>query len=82
MKRNESEESEPSVISRQQTKDSEDSETGTESDTASESSNASSTIVMKTEKNSIPKPKIKDESVPDTMKDMQATFSGIFGEKK
>jgi len=59
MKRNESEESEPSVISRQQTKDSEDSETGTESDTASESSNASSTIVMKTEKNSIPKPKIK-----------------------
>jgi len=24
----------------------------------------------------------KDVDVPDTMKDMQATFSGIFGEKK
>jgi len=24
----------------------------------------------------------KDVEVPDTMKDMQATFSGIFGERK
>jgi len=28
------------------------------------------------------KPKIKDVEVPETMKDMQATFSGIFGERK
>lgn len=79
MQRDESEESEASVISRQKTNDSDDTES--ESDSASESSNASSTIVRKTEKNSVAKPKIKDEQVPDTMKDLQATFSGIFGEK-
>jgi len=55
--REESEESEPSVISRQQTQDSEDSES--DSDSASLSSNASSTIVKKTEKGSVAKPKIK-----------------------
>eukprot|EP00092_Neocalanus_flemingeri_P023116 GFUD01025064.1.p1 GENE.GFUD01025064.1~~GFUD01025064.1.p1 ORF type:complete len:627 (+),score=199.24 GFUD01025064.1:96-1976(+) len=78
MTREESEESEPSIVSRQKTDDSD----GSESDSASESSNASSTIVRKTEKNSVAKPKIKDEKVPDTMQDLQATFSGIFGEKK
>jgi len=50
-----------------------------DSDSASESSNASSTIERKTK--AVAKPKIKDVEVPDTMKDMQATFSGIFGEK-
>jgi len=80
MTREESEESEPSVVSRHKTNDSDDTES--ESDSASESSNASSTIVRKSEKNSVAKPKIKDEQVPDTMKDLQATFSGIFGEKK
>jgi len=77
MQRDDSDESEPSVISRQPTKDSEDSES--DSDSVSESSNASSTIEKKTK--AVAKPKIKDVEVPDTMKDMQATFSGIFGEK-
>jgi len=73
-------ESEPSVISRQQTKESEDSES--DSDSASLSSNASSTIEKKPKSAAPAKGKIKDVEVPDTMKDMQATFSGIFGERK
>jgi len=77
MQREESEESEASVITRQNTNDTDDTES--ESDSASESSNASSTIVRK---GPAGKPKIKDEQVPDTMKDLQATFSGIFGENK
>jgi len=78
MQREESEESEASVITRQNTNDTDDTES--ESDSASESSNASSTIVRK---GPAGKPKIKDtEQVPDTMTDLQATFSGIFGENK
>jgi len=80
MQREESEESEASVITRQQTAETDDTES--ESESPSESSNASSTIIRREEKISTPKQKIKDEQVPDTMKDLQATFSGIFGENK
>lgn len=80
IQREDSDDSEASVLSRQKTNDTEDSES--DSDSISESSNASSTIVRKTEKGSVAKPRIKDENVPETMKDMQATFSGIFGESK
>jgi len=80
---------EPSVISRQQTKESEDSESDSASDAedsdsgSSVSSDASSTIEKKSKSGgAVAKPKIKDVEVPETMKDMQATFSGIFGEKK
>jgi len=80
MKREESEESEASVITRQPTAETDDTES--DSDSVSESSNASSTIIRKKDKNSVDKQKLKDEPVPDTMKDLQATFSGIFGENK
>jgi len=83
MKREESEESEASVITRQPTAETDDTESDSEdSDSVSESSNASSTIIRKKDKNSVDKQKLKDEPVPDTMKDLQATFSGIFGENK
>jgi len=80
MQREESEESEASVITRQPTAETDDTES--ESDSVSESSNASSTIIRKEDKSTVDKQKTKDEPVPDTMKDLQATFSGIFGENK
>jgi len=52
-----------------------------DSDSESVSSDASSTIERK-RTGAVSKPKIKDVEVPDTMRDMQATFSGIFGESK
>merc|ERR1719150_3149381 len=81
-----SEDFERSVISRQPTKDSEDSESESEdSDSESLSSNASSTVEKRSRNGvagAVSKPKIKDVEVPDTMRDMQATFSGIFGENQ